>query len=69
MSRVDVTFDERGEIIEYTLAPGRDADARLWRAIRLSPSVDICEALLRGEAVPIDRLDAEWVARFGRRAA
>jgi len=65
MRSVDVTFDERGEIIEYTLAPGRDADARLWRAI--SP---FCRCLLlRGEAVPIDRLDAEWVARFGRRAA
>lgn len=33
----------------------------------LSPSLDICEALLRGESVPVDRLDPEWVDRFGLR--
>jgi hypothetical protein len=69
MSRVRLIFHESGEVAEYTLASEHEADQRLWRAIRLSPSVDICEALLHGEAVPADRLDPEWVARFGRRAA
>jgi len=31
-------------------------------ASRLAPTVEVCEALLLGEAVPVDRLDAEWVA-------
>jgi len=38
-----------------------------WRALVLAPSVEILEALLRGEGVPLDRLDAEWVQRLGRR--
>jgi hypothetical protein len=39
----------------------------LWRAFMLGPDVNTCEALLRGEDVPEDRLDPEWVERFGRR--
>jgi hypothetical protein len=42
---------------------------RLWRAFMLAPSLEVCVALLRGESVPIDRLDAEWTRRFGRRPA
>jgi len=41
---------------------------RLWRAIMLSPWVEVCEALLRGEAVPLS-LDPVWVRRFGLRSA
>ena len=41
--------------------------ARVWRAVMLSPRVEICEALLKGETVPIEKLDAGWVERFGRR--
>jgi hypothetical protein len=41
-----------------------DAD-RLWRAFMLAPSIEVCEALLRGESVPLDRLDTDWVQRFG----
>jgi hypothetical protein len=41
--------------------------ARIWRAMMLSPSLEVCEALLRGEIVPVGRLDAEWVVRFGLR--
>jgi hypothetical protein len=40
---------------------------RVWQAIVLAPRVEVCEALLRGERVPLDQLDAEWVARLGRR--
>jgi hypothetical protein len=39
--------------------------SRLWRAFMLSPSIEVCEALLRGESVPLDRLDPVWVRRFG----
>jgi hypothetical protein len=38
---------------------------RVWRAMMLAPSIEICEALLRGESVPLDRLDPVWVQRFG----
>jgi hypothetical protein len=43
----------------------RDEADRCWRAMMLSPTPEICGALLRGESVPIDRLDQEWAARFG----
>ena len=39
----------------------------VWRAVVLSPTLDVCEALLRDEAVPLDALDAEWAWRFGLR--
>jgi hypothetical protein len=42
--------------------------SRLWRAFMLAPSLEVCAALLRGETVPVDRLDPAWVARFGRRS-
>jgi hypothetical protein len=38
---------------------------RLWRAFILAPSIEVCEALLRGESVPLSRLDPVWVRRFG----
>jgi hypothetical protein len=31
----------------------------------LAPSLEVCEALLRGERLPIGRLDPEWVRRLG----
>jgi hypothetical protein len=37
----------------------------LWKAVVLSPTLAVCESLLRGEAVPVERLDAEWAARLG----
>jgi len=40
---------------------------RLWRAVMLAPSIEVCGASLRGESVPLDRLDKEWAERFGRR--
>lgn len=39
----------------------------VWRAVVLSPNVETCEALLRGESVPLGRLGPEWCRRFGRR--
>lgn len=43
------------------------AGSRLARAVLLAPSIDVCEALLLGEAVPLSRLDPVWVRRFGLR--
>jgi hypothetical protein len=59
---------EQEEIERRLRDPLRHEWRRLWRAIMLSPSIDVCEALLRGESVPIDRLDAHWVERFGLRS-
>ena len=44
-----------------------DAIYRLGRAVMLAPNIAICEALLRGEHVPISRLDPDWVRRYGLR--
>ena len=45
----------------------RDAANRIWKALVLSPTIAICRALLRGESVPLERLDPAAVARLGRR--
>ena len=39
---------------------------RIWRALVLAPDIATCEALLRGEAVPLSRLDPLWAARLRR---
>jgi hypothetical protein len=46
----------------------REQSQRIWRAMMLSPSLEVCDALLRGENVPLEKLDPGWVARFGLRA-
>jgi hypothetical protein len=63
MSRIDVEFDDRGEVTEYELRAGDPA--RIWRAMMLAPTLEVCQALLRGESVPVEQLDVEWVSRFG----
>jgi hypothetical protein len=41
---------------------------RLGKAVALSNgNLTICEALLRGEHVPVDQLAPEWVKRYGIR--
>ena len=67
MSRVRITFDGRGEVVEYELGPSDEECRRGWKAMMLAPTVEICGALLRGESVPVDKLRPEWVARLGRR--
>jgi hypothetical protein len=71
IGRVHVTFDERGDVLEYVLLKCRDEDElrAIWRAMMLATSAEILDALLAGEAVPIDQLDPEWVARFDRKQA
>lgn len=48
-------------------------DQRFYRALMVSPTLSVCQALLRGEHVPTSALDPVWLARFGirqqRRAA
>lgn len=53
------------------LAKYRDSKERreslyLLRAVQLAPSLETCEALLRGEKVPKSRMDPEWVKAYGR---
>jgi hypothetical protein len=38
---------------------------QLYAAIMLAPTLAVCEALLRGEDVPPERLDPEWAERYG----
>lgn len=42
----------------------READM-LIKAVRLAPTLDVCEALLRGESVPKSQLDPEWRKAHG----
>jgi hypothetical protein len=37
----------------------------LIKAVRLAPTLQICEALLRGDHVPRSRMDPEWLRRYG----
>jgi hypothetical protein len=41
------------------------AAGRIWRAMMLAPTLEVCGALLCGETVPVERLDPDWVKRFG----
>jgi hypothetical protein len=42
-------------------------DERIGRAIMLAPTLHICEALLRGENVPLSKLNPRWVRKYGIR--
>jgi hypothetical protein len=55
------------KMIEELASARQDQDRRLWRAFMLAPTIEVCEALLRGEEVPLGQLDQEWVRRFGLR--
>lgn len=55
---------------EPLLARYRDSNLRRWsqfaaKCVRLAPNLETCEALMRGEKVPMSRLDPEWVRRYG----
>lgn len=47
--------------------PERDFWNLMWRVLVLSPTIEVCVALLRGEDVPTSRLDPEWLERLGWR--
>ena len=42
----------------------RDRLARIWVAMVLSPRVEIAEALLRSESVPLNQIGRIWAARL-----
>lgn len=56
--------------LEPVLAKYRDTKERreaqeILKAVRLAPSLEVCEALLRGEKVPISRFDPQWARKYG----
>lgn len=58
--------------LEPVLAKFRDTRARreslaLLRAVRLAPTLEVCEAILRGGRVPLSRLDPHWAKAYGLR--
>jgi hypothetical protein len=55
------------EFMDALRDPDRHEFRRFWKALMLAKDVETFESLLRDESVPLDRLDPEWVARFGRR--
>ena len=72
-SACDAKVGDTAEVLAFS-APMRErleAErwARVWRALVLAPTVEVFVALLRGESVPLSRLDADAVERFGRRAS
>lgn len=48
-------------------SPEREESRRLWRALMLATTPEMWAALARGESVPIEDLDQEWIRRFGLR--
>jgi hypothetical protein len=56
---------EQEEFERRLRAPERRELARFWRALVLAPTVEVFEALLDGESVPVDQLDQAWLERFG----
>lgn len=40
---------------------------RLFAAVMLAPTIEVCEALLRGDPAPVDRLDPVWAEKYGLR--
>jgi hypothetical protein len=49
----------------HTATP--DELRELGKAIMLAPNLNVCEALLRGETVPLSKLDRNWLTRLGRK--
>ena len=64
IAKLATRTEDDGERAELDAAYSRD----VWRAMMLAKDLETCRALLRGETVPLERLDPEWVARFGLRS-
>jgi hypothetical protein len=58
---------EQEELHRRLLEPERRHWLVFLKAVRLAKDVETLEALLDGESVSVDRLDAGWMARYGRR--
>ena len=60
------------DALEPVLVKFRDSRLRreslaILRALRLAPSLEVCEAIMRGDRVPLSRLDPEWARAYGLR--
>jgi hypothetical protein len=53
------------QAIENLTDRRRQRAREVWTAMMLAPSLEIWEALLREEDVPMEQLDQEWVRRLG----
>jgi hypothetical protein len=54
--------------VDWDYADTLDAEVGL-RALALASDTESYVALMRGESVPVERLNAEWVRRFGLKGA
>ena len=53
------------ELDKFRATRERTEHLALIRAVRLAPSLDVCEALLSGGRVPMSRIDPQWAERYG----
>jgi hypothetical protein len=51
-----------------SIAPESERDRIVWRAMLVAKDLAACEALLRGESVPRERIDWQQAKRLGRAA-
>lgn len=58
---------EAREVIRLEQELREQPDDDLARALMLAPSLEVFQALLRGEAVPLSKLDARMFRRYGVR--
>lgn len=62
-----IVFRDDGEVESFWLG-GSDAtvltDGRGWRCTMLAPTIETCQALIRGERVPRELLNQDWLDRF-----
>jgi hypothetical protein len=68
--RFDCLDHDDGDVVAYLDCDTRvlddaDALAKLAKIIVLAPTLDVAEAMLRGERVPRSRLDADGLRRYG----
>jgi hypothetical protein len=54
------------QVDKYRDTKERRESLEILKAVRLAPSLEVCEALLRAEKVHASRLDPEWVKAYGR---
>jgi hypothetical protein len=52
-------------LAKFRHTPEREQSLVLLRAVRLSPTLELCERYLRGERLPISVLDQEWAKAYG----
>jgi hypothetical protein len=62
---VNALENARWAIEEEERHRATDRYQRGSKAMRLAPTLDVYHALLRGESVPIDRIDQKWFIRLG----